>query len=301
MKFKKLLCTVLATATLLTCAAGVASATTTKTVNDTGIAVNQGIIPPTADQIRRGEEKAADMSRLVQLLGLGDASSVGAASRNSSTMKQYEQAEAAAIMAKYSSVVNPNSVLASSKVTRAIPTTKTLAFTTVMQSNSYYCGPASAYMVLKYEGKSVTQSGLASRLNTTTNGTDFGGSWEAAMNYYSDHTYAVLWGDGNDTLSRAILLADSAIGTLASGYGVIYDTVQPSGTSTKRLTGYPAYMSSTVYHYVAGRGYSAVDPSNRIGYYTDPTNSTTYSNGYGAKSIALRMMCTLVTTRGIVF
>lgn len=296
---KRLLCTILATASLLSFSVGAIAIEDEIELN---VGVNQGVILPTAEEIQRSEEKAADMARLVWLLGLNQPTAEEAASRSASRiMTQSERDEAAAIMAKYSSVVNPNSVLEGASLMRANPVTKILNFTTTQQINGHYCGPASAYMVLKYEGQNVTQSGLAKELGTTTAGTDFGKNWETGMNYYSDHSYAVMWGFSNDSTERAIQMTDAAIGTIASGYGVIYDTIQYSGTSTNRLKGYPNYLASTIYHYVAGRGYSTTDPSNRVCYYTDPTNSTTYTDAYGPQTIGFRLMCTLIKDRGLVF
>lgn len=268
----------------------------------------QIFMKPTKEELLASEQKAADMSRLVNLLGLG----YGNNSQN--CISSLRQKEADEIIAKYSSTKSPASVFAMSENSNsnasmvATATYKTLSLAAVAQGTSYYCGPASAYMVLKKEGKSnfhyVTQNYLAgsasspTRLQTQYYGqTPFGTNWDDTMTFFSNHTYSRLWGDPNDSTSRAILLTDSAIGTIASGYGVIYDTVQyPS--SSNRLVGY-SNLSSTMYHYVAGEGYNTADPYNRVCLYVDPNGSN--QSAFGHHQIGFRLMCRLVKDRGIVF
>lgn len=163
------------------------------------------------------------------------------------------------------------------------------------QINGYYCGPASVAMVLKAQGyTSVTQAGLASIMGTTTNGTDLG-NIPKGLNAYSAHTYTVKW--GSTASSWPATMADLAIGSLMSGYGVIYNTVQYKN-QTARLVGY-SNLTKDVYHYVAGEGYDSSDPYNRICNYVDP-NNITYS-GYGRHDIAFKTMGELCKTRGLVY
>lgn len=94
-------------------------------------------------------------------------------------------------------------------------------------------------------------------------------------------------------------MTDSAIGTLARGYGVIYDTIQYAGTSTNRLVGYSNYLPNNIYHYVAGTGYNNNQPEDRICYYNDPNAGR--PDAYGEQEIGFRLMCTLMKDRGLVF
>jgi len=279
----------------------------------------QLVIKPTKEEILAGEEKAADMSRLVELLGLNDFS---LNSRSKGVVeKQYsvkEIAEIAAIAAKYDSETSSYSVMvglenqakSGAKAAASVPTTKNLNFTTVAQENGNYCGPASAYMVLKKEGHSYfmyqTQSTLAGSTTSPTrlqtnyyNQTPFGSNWSSTMSSYSNHSYSILWGDPYDSINRAMILVDSAIGTLALGRGVVYDTVQYSNSTSNRLVGYPASLPSNVYHYVAGEGYNASNPSARICLYVDPNSARPAA--YGHRQITFRLMCTLIKDRGLVF
>lgn len=111
--------------------------------------------------------------------------------------------------------------------------------------------------------------------------------------------YQILWGSPSDPTDRAILMTDSAIGTLARGYGVIYDTIQYAGTSTNRLVGYSNYLPNNIYHYVAGTGYNNNQPEDRICYYNDPNAGR--PDAYGEQEIGFRLMCTLMKDRGLVF
>ena len=150
--------------------------------------------------------------------------------------------------------------LSTNSVTRQI---KRLDIPALSQENGYYCGPASAQMILRGEDVYVTQDDLAEDLGTNSEGTSFGSNWESALNEYSDNDYQILWGSPSDPTDRAILMTDSAIGTLARGYGVIYDTIQYAGTSTNRLVGYSNYLPNNIYHYVAGTCLLYTSPSPR--------------------------------------
>lgn len=300
MKLKRTLCLFLAISMSLSLMISVA-AIDVDVEEGISVGVNQGVILPTEEEVQASEAKAKDMSRLVYLLGLSDTSSMTRSALNEQLDEESAIKEINEILARYNAEYTP--VTSLSPLLRAVATTKTLSMTAVAQSNTYYCGPASAYMVLKTEGKNVTQSGLAGTtttyLKTTSAGTDFGTNWTTTLNSYSSHTYNLMWGNPSDTTARAIEMTDAAIGTLASGYGVVYDTIQYSGTSTNRLVGYSSTLTSSIYHYVAGYGYNATDSSNRVCYYIDPNDGN--ASAYGKQTIGFRLMCTLIKDRGLVY
>lgn len=258
----------------------------------------QAMSLPSQEEIQESEARAAEMHRIVELLGLGHSDS---SVRTNRMVDAEEQEEAKTIMEKYSSEWGAVSIF-DQLAARTDSSTLALDLPVVAQETGYYCGPASAYMVLKYENPNlnVTQQTLAGSayLNTTTSGTDFSTNWTTTMNAFSDHEYALLWGFSNDSDERAILMTDCAIATLTAGYGVIYDTVQYT-TKTERLVGYPSALSSNVYHYVAGRGYDVSDPYRRICYYVDPNGAR--EDAYGEQEIRFRLLCTLMSTRGLVY
>ena len=261
---------------------------------------SQGVIPPTEEEILAGEQKAADMHRLVELLGLGygNCSEIQSASRvGGSALSNEEMSELQAILEEYGTNEYTSVLpLSTNSVTRQI---KRLDIPALSQKNGYYCGPASAQMILRGEDVYVTQDDLADDLETNSEGTSFGSNWESALNEYSDNDYQILWGSPSDPTDRAILMTDSAIGTLARGYGVIYDTIQYAGTSTNRLVGYSNYLPNNIYHYVAGTGYNNNQPEDRICYYNDPNAGR--PDAYGEQEIGFRLMCTLMKDRGLVF
>lgn len=261
----------------------------------------QPMTPPTEAELAEAEESAAEMTRVVELLGLGYRETTRSAdAEGEHTVSPEDYAEAIAILEKYGPV-RPQSPLSAIAGGVRISSYTNLNFTPVKQSNGYYCGPASAYMVLKDEGCSVTQSGLAGNSFLQTDRysqTPFDSNWETTMNYYSNHTYRRMWGDSGDSTNKAIELTDAAITTLYSSYGVIYDTIQyPS--KRDRLAGYPLDLQNTVYHYVAGEGYNAANASNRLCLYVDPNGAR--PDAYGHQEIGFRLMATLVKDRGIVY
>lgn len=270
--------------------------------NDNSMFEEQIFTLPTKEELLASEQKTKDMSRLVELLGLGYGNV------KSQTCSLAARMEAKEIMAKYSSAPSPYSVLSKWDSTKAISSYLNLSLPQHIQSETYYCGPASAIMVLKKEGKSnthyITQNYLAgstlspTRLQTNYyHQTPFDSNWDNTMTFYSNHTYSRMMGDPYDSTNHAIALTNSAIGTLASGYGVIYDTVQYQ-YGTARLVGYNS-LTHDMYHYVAGEGYDTADPYNRLCLYVDPNGDN--ASAVGHRQIGFRLMCTLVKDRGIVF
>jgi len=270
---------------------------------------SQPVFAPTTAEIQASEEKVADMSRLVEILGLNQKTeneiSANSSRLQSKQITTSEKNEAMQITKKYNKSISPNSVLSQPSISdslspASIPTSNFLSMPTVAQANGYYCGPASAYLVLGHQGCNVRQSGLAGNNYLQTDkyqSTPFGNNWTTTMNAYSDHTYNLLWGSSSDTTARAIELTDTAIGTIATGDGVIYDTIQyPS--SAARLVGYPSSISATIYHYVAGEGYDASNSSSRVCYYNDPNGARPAA--FGHQTIGFRLMCTIIKDRGLI-
>jgi hypothetical protein len=141
-----------------------------------------------------------------------------------------------------------------------------------------YCGPASAYAVLKYKGINVTQDIMAQRLGIVPNGSGTSlGNFPGALNYYSGtngnyFSYAVLWGPGSYSSSWAVTMTNDAISTLLGNYGVVYDVHMVNVSGSARLQGYETMQSPEIRHYVAGEGFDSTDPSARICFYYDSNN-----------------------------
>lgn len=139
-------------------------------------------------------------------------------------------------------------------------------------------------------GANVSQSKMASLMDTDVNGT-YLSNIPKGLNHYMPNNYKYYQTDGSNSTAEAIKMTNSAIGTLSSGYGVVYDTVQRARGSA-RLVGY-SNLTRDVYHYIAGEGYDVTDASNRKCYYVDPHNTRT--DAYGHHTIAFRTLCTLMS------
>ena len=296
MKIKRLLLFSLVVAMFLTSAVSIHAI---ENVEEPEANLNQEMTLPTEEQILAAEEKTEDMSRLVELLGLSESYQ----RRNNSIMTDDDMSEAIAIIEKYNNGELPeNSILTGNRYLRAPRKQKWLDnMVLVKQSNGYYCGPASAYMVLKAAGaKNITQAILAKSLGTNTAGTGLGDKWPDTLNAYANHYYSIKWAGAYTPID----ITDSAIGTLASGYGVVYNTIQYNSDKQKtkpqdRLIGYPSYLASDIYHYVAGYGFDASNPNYRYCYYMDSTNVR--DSAYGTHYIPFGTMYTLIKDRGLIF
>lgn len=172
----------------------------------------------------------------------------------------------------------------------AAATSSYLGFIPIRQTTEYYCGPASACIIINgmgsvLQGRSLTQDNLANDLGTSTSGTDFPGAWTGALRNWTNKTYAAVWGPSSSTL-----LGYAYVDT-ASGMGSIYDTYM---SGSNQLYGYTS--GSTRYHYVAGDGY---DNTNSRVHYVDPHN--TNDTAYGPHWVSANMMANCVSTRGMVW
>lgn len=249
------------------------------------------------------EQKAKDMSTLVQLLGLNDPSY----QKNDINLLSDQDIDQAIqdIVEKYCDADEVNTVMDNLRSTQAKTrsargTTLNLRLPLKAQETGYYCGPASVQMIVNgYDSSlNVSQNQLASDMDTDSSGTIL---WKIAvgLNKYMPYDYAICEGGGGDSTSKAIEMTDNAIATLSMGYGVIFDTLQEA-SGTVRLAGY-SNLNRNIYHYIAGEGYNTVDPSNRVAVYADPNDTPEFPDAYGHHNLRFREMCTLCTNLGMVF
>lgn len=286
MKLKLRLMSTLFAASMLVCNAGALSCGETLPENG----VTNAATECTVEGNREGQQKAADMQRLVHLLGLQDASEAVSIHNSVDT-----QSEIHDIIFKYydDSVVNQIVTSYSGMQTRANNNkVYNLNLSAVKQATSYCGGPASAYMVVAkaVRGANVSQSKMASLMDTDVNGT-YLSNIPKGLNHYMPNNYKYYQTDGSNSTAEAIKMTNSAIGTLSSGYGVVYDTVQRARGSA-RLVGY-SNLTRDVYHYIAGEGYDVTDASNRNVLLCRPHNTRT--DAYGHHTIAFRTLCTLMS------
>ena len=212
------------------------------------------------------EQKAKDMSTLVQLLGLNDPSY----QKNDINLLSDQDIDQAIqdIVEKYCEADEVNTVMDNLRSTQAKTrsargTTLNLRLPLKAQETGYYCGPASVQMIVNgYDSSlNVSQSQLASDMGTDSSGTIL---WKIAvgLNKYMPYDYAY--------------------------------------SGTVRLAGY-SNLNRNIYHYIAGEGYNTVDPSNRVAVYADPNDTTEFPDAYGHHNLRFREMCTLCTDLGMVF
>lgn len=286
MKLKLRLMSTLFAASMLVCNAGALSCGETLPENG----VTNAATECTVEGNREGQQKAADMQRLVHLLGLQDANEAVSIHNSVDT-----QSEIHDIISKYyddsvvDQIVNSHSGMQTRASNKKV---YNLNLSAVKQATNYWCGPASAYMVVANVicGTDASQAKMASLMETNANGT-YLSNIPNGLNPYMPNTYEYYQTDGSNSTAEAIKMTNSAIGTLSSGYGVVYDTVQRARGSA-RLVGY-YNLTRDVYHYIAGEGYDITDASNRKCYYVDPHNTRT--EAYGHHTIAFRTLCTLMS------
>lgn len=173
-----------------------------------------------------------------------------------------------------------------------------------VQQTDYWCGPASGYAVLKDRGINVTQSIMATRMQTTTQGTVLA-RVAPALNYYNGSNgnyfnYVLRTGPGYYTSTWAMNMTNWAISTILGNYGVIYDCHMVNAPGSARLQGYETMYSAHIYHYVAGEGFNSSDPSNRRCYYYDSNNQKT-NLGDRHMNVSFQTMAHLTDDFGIVY
>ena len=177
-----------------------------------------------------------------------------------------------------------------------------------LQEKGHYCGPASGYAVLKGLGIAVTQSELAKKMGTTTDGTGLE-AVEPALNSYSGRNgkkfkYATL--KGYQLTGKKMTAAqwekefvNAAVTTTAGGYGVIYDVHQVAG-SKNFLQGYDnkGRARSEIFHYVAGEGWDKKTyPTLHCLYY----DSNRLDLGTHHMHVTFSTMAVLCNDRGVIY
>ncbi|SHG97063.1 Peptidase_C39 like family protein [Thermosyntropha lipolytica DSM 11003] len=175
-----------------------------------------------------------------------------------------------------------------------------LGVQTYGQETTYYCGPASAYQLLKFKGinynpnngKNLSQTNLASDLGTTTQGTSFVGNWILTLNSWTNRgvSWRVQWSPSeNDVYNRTV-------NNVNAGWPLIYDCHMNSQRGY--LIG---YTSGEIYHYVTGDGYqwSDTDATFKQCHYVDPNRYK--SAAYGPHYISASRLSSLMQGLGLIY
>ncbi|WP_341258203.1 C39 family peptidase [Gordonia malaquae] len=135
--------------------------------------------------------------------------------------------------------------------------------TRVAQETGYWCGPATLQNILDQRGVSRTESSLASRMGTTTNGTNHIGLLRDVLNADLNAAKYVVVSMPNDppTSAQRDALWSNIVRSINAGYGVAVNIVSPPSNYPRAVspsTVSPAYGGGVVYHYIAVMGYSDV-------------------------------------------
>lgn len=132
-----------------------------------------------------------------------------------------------------------------------VPDQKLLPTIHQAQAKSYWCGPATASMIVKYKGKGHTQTTMArvEYLQTEQNGATTWASGRMAVglnNALDNSRYQQVQSPSGATLKGAMVDSVNAL------YPVALDTVEFAGG--QHYNGHP--VDRTIGHWIVGRGYS---------------------------------------------
>lgn len=245
----------------------------------------QTVTEPTSEELKKEKEK--DFQELENAISSYKESKI---SKNQleNKLKQLEE--------KYKSprVKTNSKILTESLVARATSSSGLLGFSCYMQQQNWYCGPASAYNILKgigvstnpVDGRTLNQYNLAVDLGAVSQGAAFTGTWVNTLDVWGNYTcyYSAIWGP---SASNIIMRAK---GDTILGVGSIYDTYM---SGSNQLIG---YSGGSRYHYVAGDGYN--ESTSQV-HYLDSNNLN--SSAFGAHWISSTMMANCTATRGMVW
>ena len=138
----------------------------------------------------------------------------------------------------------------------------------VPQETGWWCGPASAQVVLNSLGVHVAERDLAAAIGTHTGGTDYVGLIERYLDKKvpgSKYTSVYLERDPV-TARQKEALWQHLVQSIDSGHGVVMNFVAPPSNYPRGVKGSvsPAYGGGTVYHYVAAMGYDDADGARAV-------------------------------------
>jgi len=267
-----------------------------------------GPASPSAGTILGEPQQTKDRTELAKLYIAARDSTGGMAVANNSTDSKIASATGGSAwdaynqaLADYESAYQDNftvlsptagtaSVAGPAIVMSTAATYKTLAVTWVQQQTDYYCGPATAYMILKYRGfstsayagESVSQNNLAGASYLKTNSQGLTTTWP-----YSESGYFI-----ND-MSRG--LNRWTIGTLTGGYsidqlgssaelqnivGYSIDASRPFAVSTYEAKNAPHYnkhpLTHEIGHWAVVYGYESSGATTKV---ADPASGrVNYTN-----------------------
>ncbi|MGI5222164.1 C39 family peptidase [Nocardia sp. CA-290969] len=166
----------------------------------------------------------------------------------------------------------------------------------VPQETGYWCGPASAQVVLDSRGIVVPEPVLAREIGTTWNGTDFVGLIERVLDVRVPDAQYTSVDMPNDppTHAQRDRLWQHITASIDAGWGVIANIVAPVDNYPRGVKGStsPAYGGGKVFHYFAVMGYDDVARAVWV------ADSGFRPFGYW---LAFDQLCTLIPPKGYAY
>jgi hypothetical protein len=167
------------------------------------------------------------------------------------------------------------------------PVSKVLAISFQLQENGYYCGPAATRIAASAHGVGLSQDDAASRLGTTTSGTDSADDTTRVLNaVVSGASYQTRWINGDSATSAEISrLRTDVVHAITGGYAIVANIVG-SASDTAGLT-----YSYDGGHYISVVGYRDSGQTVKI---ADPANT----NGDGSYWMTASALANWIAHRG---
>lgn len=140
----------------------------------------------------------------------------------------------------------------------------------VAQETGYWCGPASAQMVLSDRGIHIDEMQLARECGTHEGGTDHLGLIEEVLNrYVHDADYITVWLRNDPPTDQEVEDFWNNLRTsIDNGFGLVLNFVAPLNNKPFPIKGSgpcPSFYDyGTTYHYVSAHGYSDEDGQRAV-------------------------------------
>ena len=167
------------------------------------------------------------------------------------------------------------------------PASKVLTISFELQQNYYYCGPAATRIAASAHGVAMTQDDAASRLGTTTSGTNSADDTTRVLNsVVKGASYQTRWITGDAATSAEISrLQTDVVHAIAGGYGIVANIVGSASDVSGLSYSYDGG------HYISVIGYRDNGQTVKI---ADPANT----NGDGTYWMAASALANWIAHRG---
>jgi hypothetical protein len=160
------------------------------------------------------------------------------------------------------------SVTPTAKPAESPPASKVLTISYELQQNYYYCGPAATRIAASAHGVAMTQDDAASRLGTTTSGTNSADDTTRVLNsVVKGASYQTRWITGDAPTSAEISrLQTDVVHAVAGGYGIVANIVGSASDIAGLSYSYGGgHYISVIGYRDSGQTVKIADPANTNG------------------------------------